>query len=296
MKKYAFFLGCMIPFRFPHMEASARKVLEILDVELLPMEGAGCCPDPVGMQSLDLKTWMSLAGRNLCIAEEMNVDILTLCHGCFETLKTANKHLKQHLEMKEEVNEVLSKVDKKFKGTIEVKHILEVMYDNLDEIKNLCTNSPFAANGIKVAVHYGCHVIRPSDIIAFDDPERPTSLDELVEATGAKSISYMRKMLCCGATIRGVSKDPALMMTREKLLQIQKVNADCIALLCPFCYVNFDIGQTEIQRLTKEKFNIPVLYYPEMIGLSLGLSPDELGLKFHRVKVAPLLKRLGIEP
>lgn len=293
MSRYAFFLGCMIPYRLPFMEMAARKVLEKLGVELVSMKDVGCCPDPVGIKSLDYKTWLALAARNLSIAEEMESNIMTLCNGCFETLKTANFVLKNDKELREEVNEVLSQLGKEFKGEIEVKHLIEILHDEIgvDKIR-VFVEKPL--KDLRVAVHYGCHVVRPSDVLAFDDPETPSSLDRLVNVTGAESVPYMRKMLCCGGGIRSIDTTSALGITKRKLLEIQRVNADCIAVICPFCFIQYDIGQTQIRSIFGDNFDIPVLYYPEMLGLAMGIPDMESGLRFHRVKVKPLLEKLNL--
>ncbi len=296
MTKFALFLGCLIPLRLPFIEVSSRRVMEKLGIELVEMNGAGCCPDPIGIQSIDYKTWLALAARNLCIAEEMNLDILTLCIGCYETLKTANHVLNNGPEFKYEVNEILSEVDKEFKGNIQVKHIIEVLYEDIGpkEIENQIS---MPLEGLQVATHYGCHSVRPSEIIQFGNPERPTFLDELVEALGAQSVPYLEKMLCCGAGLRNTAKEKeeeALSLAKVKLDEIQRSKADCMTLSCPFCFISYDIGQLQINRKFKERYNLPVFYYLELLGLALGISSSRLGLKFHRSKVTPVLKKLGL--
>jgi heterodisulfide reductase subunit B len=292
MKDYSLFLGCMIPLRLPNLEASARRVLGALDVKLLEMKEASCCPDPVGIQSLDYGTWLALGARNITIAEDMNTDILALCNGCFETLKTVNETLKKDLKLRNNVNEVLGKIGRTFKGKIEVKHIAEVLYREIGPEK-IRENTVTNLSGLKVATHYGCHILRPSSILCVDDPEEPRFLDELVEATGARSVPYLKKLACCGATIRGIDKDGSLDFTCEKIKQVTRSSADCLVVLCPTCFLQFDTGQIELRSSKKMDSNLPVLYLPELLGIALGLNSEELGLSLHKIRTKSVLDKVS---
>lgn len=287
---YAFFPGCMIQMRLPYMETAARKSLEALGIELLDMPNASCCGDPIAFQSLDRETWLAIAARNLCIAEEMGKDILTLCSGCYETLKTANVTLKREGSLREEVNEVLSEVGREFKGSIEVKNLLEVLQGvGAEKIRDLVVRP---LRDLRVATHYGCHLVRPSDILNFDDPMRPVTFDRFIELTGADSVPYLKKMLCCGAGLRMIDAKKALSLVEMKLGYIEEAGADCMALLCPYCMLQYDVTQRMIKRGDGGRFRIPVLYYPELLCLSMGVKPEELGLRLHRISVEPVLKKI----
>ncbi|WXG43347.1 MAG: CoB--CoM heterodisulfide reductase subunit B [Promethearchaeati archaeon SRVP18_Atabeyarchaeia-1] len=292
MKDYALFLGCMIPLRLPNLEASARRVLGALGVKLLEMKETSCCPDPVGIQSLDYATWLALGARNIAIAEEMNTDILTLCNGCFETLKTVNETLKKDLKLRADVNSMLAKIGRTFKGKIEVKHLLEVLHNEIGP-QRIRENTITSLNGLNVATHYGCHVLRPSSILRVDNPEEPRLLDELVEATGARSVPYLKKLACCGATIRGIDKDGSLDFTYEKIQQAVRSSADCLVVLCPTCFLQFDTGQVELRSAKKADYNLPVLYLPELIGIAFGMNSEELGLSLHKIKTKGLLEKVS---
>lgn len=292
MTEYALFLGCMIPLRLPNLEASARRVLGALDVKLVDMEGASCCPDPEAIQSLDHATWLSLGARNLTIAEDMNLDVLTLCNGCFETLKTVNETLRKDTKLREKVNAILSRVGRSYKGTVKVKHLIEILHNEVGS-KRIRENVMTDLSRIKVATHYGCHVLRPSSILKVDDPEEPRILDELVESTGAHSVPYLKKMLCCGAPVRGMSKDQSLDLTCEKIAQAARSSADCLVVVCPTCFLQFDTGQIELRGSKKADFNLPVLYLPELIGIAFGMNSDELGLNLHKIKTNGLLEKVS---
>jgi len=150
--------------------------------------------------------------------------------------------------------------------------------------------------GMRVAVHYGCHLLRPSTILNTDDPFNPTILDEIVEGVvGAKSLPYRRKMWCCGAGARLGDPELSLEVAREKLSHISSAGAQCIAVLCPFCQMQFDTGQLMIKRKFGEDYGIPVLSLLQLIGLAMHIDPDQLGLNLHRTSTAPLLAAAGQE-
>ena len=155
------FLGCVIPARLPYLEVSSRKIFEKLGIELRDVDGFSCCPDPTGIEQIDHKTWLTLGARNLSLSNS-NGGIISFCSGCVETLKGVNYSLNKDDEIKKEVNDYLSKVGKAYDGKVEVKHFAQVLYENLDKVKD---NVEKPLEGFKVAIHYGCHYLRPSEII-----------------------------------------------------------------------------------------------------------------------------------
>jgi len=285
--KYAFYLGCLIPAREFSYEVSVRKVLPALGVELVDMEGTNCCA-PFSIQSLDYASWMALAARNLCIAEEIGLDILTLCNDCYESLLMVNTILKENPDLKDQVNEVLSEVGKEFKGTTDVKHMVDVLYDDVgvDKIKD-AVSEPF--KGLIVATQPGCHLTKPKRI-HFGAVRGFRALDELVEATGAKSIEYDRKEMCCGGPLRGVNDEFARQVARLKLTNIKNAGVQCIVTVCPFCYVELDLGQLEIKRHFKEEYNLPVLHFAELLRMAMGMRLEDWEIKSHKVPLNQVLK------
>jgi len=290
MTSYALFLGCTIPARQPHYEGSARKALTRLGIELVDLDNMTCCAPPP-LQSIDLETSLAIAANNICLAEEADLDIVTLCTGCFESLAMANNLLKENPKLKLRVNKILSNAGKEFKGTKEVKHYLKVLMDDVglerlkkSVVKNLGT--------LKVASFSGCHLLRPSALLKFDDPERPHIFDDLIEALGAKSIWYRNKLKCCGGLLRGYADDVALAIARDKIINTTKASADCIVTLCPFCFLTLDLGQMLIKTAYKEEYNIPVIHYTELLSLALGIDPKELALDFHKIRLDKVLNKI----
>jgi heterodisulfide reductase subunit B len=287
----AYFLGCIMNNRYPGIEKATRILFDKLDIGLNDMEGASCCPAPGVFGSFDKTTWAAIAARNITIAEDMGSDIMTECNGCFGSLFETNHMLKEDEEMKEKINNILAETGREFKGDINVRHFAEVLYNDvgLDKLGEL-VEQPVNLN---VAVHYGCHFLKPSDEIQIDNAEKPTILDEIVEATGAKSIPYKDKMMCCGAGggVRSRDLDVALDFTREKLTNMKEAGVDAIVNVCPFCHLQFDVGQTEINKKLGEKFDIPVFHLAQLLGLAMGLAGDELTLDSHQICTDDAVKK-----
>jgi heterodisulfide reductase subunit B len=279
--RFAYFLGCTIPARANSYDAAARQVASKLDIELIPIEGATCCP-PVSIRSLDFKSWITIAARNLALVEQMGLDVVALCNGCYGTLKDANHILRMNEQLRNEVNGTLEGLGLKVEGVREVKQFTEVLCSDYAKQK-LLEKMTKKLEGLKVAVHYGCHLIRPSKIVQFDNPELPRKVDELVELTGAESIEYQNKLKCCGAPVLAVNEKLALELTKQKLLSAKKAGAHCIVTTCPFCGIQFDLFQLKVEDLIKESIELPMLFLPQLLGLSLGIEPKLLGLELHRV-------------
>ncbi len=283
---YDLFLGCVIPARLPFLEASSRKIFEKLGIKLNDVDGFSCCPDPTGIELIDHKTWLALGARNLSLSNN-NGGIISFCSGCVETLKGVNYAINKDSHTKDEVNTILKSIGKKYDGTTEVKHFAEVLYENLDKVRENIVNP---LTGFKVAVHYGCHYLRPSEVINWDDPFNPVTIDEIVRALGADSIYYEMKMECCGNPLDKSDKDISLKMIDNKFKSIQESGANCITLVCPACYQQFDFNQRELSKGKEVGYKFPVFYLSELVALAFGFKPEELGFNFHRVKATKLLE------
>ncbi|MBN1800970.1 MAG: CoB--CoM heterodisulfide reductase iron-sulfur subunit B family protein [Candidatus Lokiarchaeota archaeon] len=285
---YDLFLGCVIPARLPFLELSSRKIFEKLGIELNDVDGFSCCPDPTGIELIDQKTWLAMGARNLSLCNK-NGGVVSFCSGCVETLKGVNYHIKKEESVKKDVNEILSKVGKIYDGSVDVKHFAQVLYENIEKVRK---NVVKPLENFKIAVHYGCHYLRPSEIIAWDDPFEPRTLDEIVEVLGAESIDYDMKAECCGNPVDKSDKELSLLMIKNKLEAIQNSGANCIALVCPACYQQFEFNQKELNKSGECNFEIPVFYLSELIALAFGFKPEELGFNFHRVKPKVLFEKI----
>ena len=283
MRRYAFFPGCFIQVRLPHLEALSRRILEELRVELIDVEGFTCCPEAVTL-SVNPMSWRVMAARNLSLAEELGLDILTLCNGCLHTLRTVNQELKRDDELRERVNEVLSAIDREFKGLIRVRHFAEFLVRDVG-LERLRKRVERPLEGLRVACHTGCHILSPPEIMRFDDPYDPVILDEMVEALGAEAVDYALKTLCCGWTLPTYgSREASERLLASKLDSMRRSGAMAIAVICPQCFHQFDVGQASAARRLGLDYRLPVFYYLELLALAMGLSLEEVGYRHHRVR------------
>jgi heterodisulfide reductase subunit B len=281
-KKMGFFLGCIMPMRYPGIESATREVLKALGVELVELKGASCCPAPGVTRSFDQDTWRAVAARNLVIAQNAGVDVLTICNGCFDTLFETAHQLNHDKEALAKVNKVLKEIGMEYKGETAVRHFVEYLHREigLDAIKSKVKEN--GGKPLKAAVHYGCHFLKPSTVKKIDNPERPTIFDEIVEALGVESVEYKDKGTCCGAGggVRARTPDVALKMTKENLTNMKAAGVEIIVDCCPFCHLQYDMGQAELKE-----FQIPVLHLSQLMGLRFGLDSEKLGLEAHKTPV-----------
>jgi heterodisulfide reductase subunit B len=298
--KYALFLGCTVPTRGINYDVATRSVAKELGIEFWDSTDFVCCGYP--LHSMDHNTYLALGARNICIAEEAGLDLVTVCNACTAALTKINMTLKENDSEREEINKILKSTGHEFKGSVNIKHFSRILFEDvgIDKIKEKI-NKPLKK--IKIAPHNGCHYLKPSEIYdSFDNPIRPTTLKKLIKATGANVVNYENEKQCCGGGILAVEESTSMKMAGKKLENIQKAGADAMVLQCPFCSIMYDEYQATILE-TMEKDNgeeeptkIPVLYYPQLLGLAMGLDPKtELGLKKNTVKTKNLINMINEE-
>ncbi len=293
MSKYAFFLGCIAPARALNYDVSTRRVAEAFNIDLIDLEGFACCGFP--LWAIERNTSLVMAARNLCVAEENNLDIITICSACSFALTKTVKHIQENGGLKERINDALSSVDKEIKGTVKVKHFARFLYEDIG-LRNIKNKIEKRLTGLRIAPHYGCYYLKPSDVFDnFDDPDAPTSLDQLIEVTGASSINYKDKQQCCGGAILGIKSEKSMEMTKQKLDHIKEAKAHAMSLICPFCGVLYEDQQKALDLELEEKYGIPILYYTQLLGLALGFDKKELGLHRNRIKSDKMLELIGID-
>jgi len=289
--RFSFFKGCFIPVRLPHLELVAKRVLEDFGVELHPVEGFSCCPEPVGFLTNKL-AGLAISARNIALAEEAGHDVVTLCNGCTYSLRQANLDLKRSPELREKVNEVLAETGHQFKGTVEVKHFAQVLVEDvgLDKIEDR-VEKPLS--GVRVACHTGCHILSPPEAMGFDDPLDPVVLERMVAALGAEPVDYEMKTMCCGWTLTNYGeKEAANRLVGTKLNMMHEASVDCLTVICPQCFYQYDTGQMLAARELKLDYRLPVLFYLQLLALATGYGVDDVHLSQHRVKDPSFEERL----
>jgi heterodisulfide reductase subunit B len=286
--RYAFFVGCTVAYKLPHIEAASRRVLDALGLQAIDFPFS-CCPDPNGVHSYRSDLWYALSARNLALAEARGLDILTLCNGCYATLNLCREDLARDRHLKKRVNNVLKAAKREFSGKSRVKHIYEVLYRSIgyDRLRQQVVRP---LDGFRIAVHYGCHSLRPRRMHPPENAEQPQWLWEFVDQVlGAEAIHYLDETQCCGAGMREVDRQTALAMTRRKVEQMEAMGANAILTPCPSCYLQFDAGQRLLLRSDSRCIRgTPVFYQTELLALAMGIKPDAIGMQYHLIKPAEL--------
>jgi heterodisulfide reductase subunit B len=284
--KYVFFQGCITPQKENAYELSMRKVAAKLDIELVTLEEQNCCGFFV--ESVDHLSATIMAARDLALFDASGLNAVTPCPACYGQLTKVRNELLGDKKLFDEVNNVLKGVNRRFLGTSETKHFMTVLIDEVG-IEKIKRSVVKPLTNLKVAPHYGCHILKPSYEVNTDNPEDPQLLDSLIALTGAKIVDYGEKKLCCGSSVMGVDEELSLNLSKTKLKSIKKAGADVMVTVCPACHLQFDlVAGAELRDL-----QIPVLHYTQLLGLAQGLSPSELGLGENRVSTDAIVEKIG---
>lgn len=289
MKNYALFLGCQIPARLEHYETSSRAVLRDLGVELVDIEAFNCCGYP--LRNIEFKAFLLASARNLALAEAKGLNVMTLCQCCYGSLKKADHLFREQGSFLKDVNEVLEKEGLKYEGKIQIRHLLSVLHQEVG-LASIRKKMVKTFQGLPVATHYGCHALRPSQVVGFDDPVAPSLFDQLVELTGAKSVEWALKLECCGAPLWGINDELSMDLTQKKLRDGSQSGAEVLCAACPYCHLQFDTVQ---QRIIAERgFDppLPSLVYPQLLGLCMGIDGETLGLHLNKVSLNGIEEKL----
>ncbi|KKM25560.1 hypothetical protein LCGC14_1593740 [marine sediment metagenome] len=279
-------------YRLPFIEVSIRKVLDYIGISFTENLKFSCCPEPNGIKNSNKLLFSITAARNLALAEMKNKSILTPCNGCFTTLKKVKCEIEEDHHFKRKVNDYLEKIDLEVRGDSEVFHMVEFFSKfRRDVIKD---NLNYPLTGLRVAVFYGCHLLRPSNKVQTDDPLEPTIFDDLIRDLGAQSIDYDLKMECCGGSL-GRAGNPylSLEIINVKLSSMKENEVDCIVVCCPQCFIQFDHLQQDLKK-EDHNYDIPVLYYSELLCIAFGIDIRELMKKHHRTQVESLFEKIEI--
>ena len=281
--KFALFLGFTIPRRVQHYDLSARAVFGKLGIDVVDIREFNCCGYP--LKNSDFKTFVLFSARNLALAERQGLDIITLCKCCFGSLKKVNHLMRENSSLRDEINTFLAKEGLEYKGNLEVTHFLSVLHKEIG-LKTLKEKVTRPFKDLKIATHYGCHALRPSDIMQFDNAVAPVLFDQLVEATGAKSVDWALKLECCGAPLLGVNDELSMDLTEKKLTDGKEAGADYLCVGCPWCQVQFDTVQEMMTSSRPANHHLPSILYPQLLGLAMGIDGEALGIRMNKIDIS----------
>ena len=284
--KYTYYPGCSDEATGAAYGISTRAICEPLDIELIELEDWNCC-GTTPYFSIDELGACCCTSRNLALAEKNNLDMITACNACYVSLKKTNLLLDENGDLKSKIDQALAVANLKYKGTVNVRHLLEVIVNDVgyEAIKSKVKKN---LEGLKIACYYGCQLTRPK--MGFDDPENPQSLDRLVESLGGIAVPFEMKSRCCGASLICPEEDLAVGLINKILKNAQDNGAQCIVTACPLCQLNLDAYQGKASKKYHANYNIPVLFFTQLLGIALGISSKALAFKKNVVSSKKVLQ------
>lgn len=295
--KYAYFPGCVAQGACRELYMSTGALTQALGIELIELKKASCCGSGTFKEDSQLLE-DTVNARNIALAEELNLPLLTHCSTCQgvighvdDRLKAAQNDDPAYLE---QVNGLLKHEGcSPYKGTTEVKHLLWALVGDfgLEELQKRVTQK---LAGLKCAAFYGCYLLRAQDHLPFDDPHDPQSMENVFQAIGATPIYYHGRTQCCGWPLSSYAIESSFKMAGRHIQEAIDAGADCMVTPCPLCHLNLDSRQPEVEKVIGKKLGLPVLHLPQLIALALGIDPRRLGLDRHIVSTRPVLDKLGL--
>ena len=292
MRKVAYYKGCLASLSAKELDTSTRALAPKVGLELEELEAVTCC-GAGDIHEAEPDYYLHLNARILAYAEATGADtLLTICNVCTLNLRQANFALTGDAELLGRVNENLRSVGvPAYTGAVEVRHLLWEIADGPghDLLKQAAHKG---LKGLKVAPFYGCQILRPSRINGFEDPDRPWSLERIIEACGGEAIDYPAKIKCCGFPIIQAREETALGELIQPIEQAREAGADAIVTPCPLCHLSLDAWQSKLRKATGKDFKMPILHLAQLVGVAAGLEESELKFKRHVVSVQPVLEKL----
>jgi heterodisulfide reductase subunit B len=295
--KYGYYPGCSLEKNAASYNVSTLAVAKPLGIEFQELDDWNCCGATEYM-TLNRMAAYALITRNLALAEKQltnSKQIVAPCSMCFLNMTKADHYLTEDADLAKNVNLALGAGNLHYTpGSVKARHLLEIMIEDIG-LEAISAKVTKPLSGLKVAPYYGCLITRPGYLSKFDDYEYPTSLDKLMKGLGATVVDYPMKAHCCGGHMTQISQPVALDLIRQLLQNAAEYEADIIVTLCPMCHLNLDAYQGDVNRYFKTKYNIPVLYFTQMMGLAFGLSASELGIGKELVDARPALSKIGVQ-
>jgi succinate dehydrogenase / fumarate reductase cytochrome b subunit len=288
--RYAYFQGCAARQSCPELNLATLLVAKHLGWELTTLENAAC----TGARDLiEAQPEMAIVlnARTLSLAESQGLNrLMTVCSTCTITLRQVNKLLKENRPTLDMANKQLASIGLRYNGTVDVRHFLWVLIADygLDRLKEH-VKRPLA--DLSVAPYYGCHILRPSDVLGFDDPDNPRSLHDLITALGGRPADFSSQADCCGFHMMTIDENRAARHAGGLLVDAQQQGADVMVTACPLCHISMDSWQPKSERVMKRTIGMPVIHVPQLVGLALGYTPRELGLERHIVRPVEIIQK-----
>jgi succinate dehydrogenase / fumarate reductase, cytochrome b subunit len=294
MKRVAYYKGCLASLSAKELDSSTQALAPKVGLDLVELETVTCC-GAGDIHEAEPDYYLHLNARILAYAEAAGCDeLLTVCNVCTLNLRQANWQLKNDDGLRERVSTNLERVGvPPYSGNVEVRHLLWEIAEG-EGYELLKQSAHKGLKGLKIAPFYGCQILRPSKLLGFEDPDRPWSLERIIEACGGTAIDYPAKVKCCGFPIIQAREETALGELIQPIEQAKEAGADAIVTPCPLCHLSLDAWQSKLKAATGKDFAMPILHLSQLVGVAAGLAESELKFKRHVVPVTPVLEKLEV--
>jgi len=271
--KYAYFPGCSAESTARDLYKSTLAVARSLGIDLIEPQGWSCCGATMAHQA-DHDLSLSLAAANLLKAQSLGMEMVVSCASCYSRMKIANHEITKDAALRKNVSDAMG-LD--YDGSVAVRHFMEIILEDIGTkaFQEALTHS---LGGLKVASYYGCLLVRPQEITGFDDPENPVYMDNIIKAMGGECLDWPHKVECCGGSLTLTRSDLVVKLSESIIGMAREAGAECIAVACPMCQINLDMRQEDIFREMGRRYDLPIIYITQLMGLCLGLPAQELGL------------------
>jgi len=286
--KYALYPGCAAKGATPELHQSTMAIIGRLGIEVVELTAASCCGAGV-ISEADPDVALALNARTFAQAEELGLDVMTICGTCQGVMGAANKRLKTEPGLLERINQVLARDGIAYRGTVQVKHLLWIVVREVG-LHRLGQQVRIPMQDFRIAPFYGCYILRPSWDLGFDDPENPTSLEKVIKTVGGEPVAYAGRTKCCGFPIILEKEAIAVAMAGTNMKEAKDEGADFMVTPCPLCHMSLDIYQDRAGRAVKAQLDLPILHLPQLLGLAMGVPSKDLGVSRHLVPVDSIIR------
>lgn len=281
--RVSYYPGCSLESSAKEYQLSANAVCQRLDIELVEIDDWNCC-GALEVSSLDPLLSLALPARNLKIASEESDKLVVTCNACLNNLLKVQWKLSENGKLRDKISQLLNYEFRE----IEIKHLLDLILNDIT-LERVKEHVQKPLKGLKTVSYYGCLIVRPSKILNFDDPDDPELLDKLILSLDGEPLEFFSKTKCCGGGLLMTHRNIALKLTKDIIAEAEERGAQCITVTCPLCHMTLETLQRKAMAKIHAKREIPVLYFTQLMGLSFGISPKELGLHKHMISTKSVI-------
>lgn len=288
--RFAYYAGCTARSVTRELDRATRLVCDRLGIELQDFDWSCCGLNTLEEHGTDLT--LGVHARIFALAQQEGLDLMTVCNTCQLVLSYSMRTFQQDSGALARTNAVLAPTGLTYNGEVQVRHLNWILHEDVG-MGRLRDAVVRPLTGLRVAPYYGCHILRPPEVLGFEDPERPSSLEAIIEATGAEPVPFAGRLQCCGFHILFAKESSGAQMGGDRAAEAIEAEADCLVTPCPLCHIALDPYQERAEGYLDRKLQIPVLHVPQLVGLALGLSPEELGLGHHLVSTKAVADKVA---